>query len=439
MKGSLMKKTDVRLRNSVIYQVFVRNHSEAGTFQAVIDDLDRIQRLGVDIVYLLPIHPIGEKNRKGTLGSPYSIQDYRKISPDLGTMEDFKRLIAETHRRKMKLIIDVVYNHTSRDSFLLQTHPEWFYKNANGEFANRVGEWWDVTDFDYTKDKALWIELADILKSYAQLGVDGFRCDVASLVPVAFWLYARKVVAKVNRKVIWLSESVHGGFCKYIRDCGFEAASEAEIYEAFDMAYDYDAYPYFEDYLHGKRPLREYLESLKRQDEIYPANYVKMKYADNHDTERLAKLVQNDPAKFKNWLSFLFFQKGAMMLYAGVEYASDVRPDLFEKDVFVRHDDVSLFVQKLAKLKKKPVFSQGIYDVKIPSIDGIAYVVYRLEGEEWHGVFNVGGVKGKLNVDLPDGAYANLLSRSRVKVADSRIALSDEPIIVRMLKSKEAA
>lgn len=434
-----MKKTDIKLRNWLIYQIFVRNHSQAGTFQAVIDDLDRIQRLGVDVVYLLPIHPIGVKNRKGSLGSPYSILDYRLISSDLGTMEDFKRLIHAVHERKMKLMIDVVYNHTSRDSVLLKTHPEWFYKNQNGEFANRVGEWWDVTDFDYTKDKALWIELADILKFYAELGVDGFRCDVASLVPVEFWLYARKVVSKVNRKVFWLSESVHGSFCKYIRDCGFAAYSESEIYEAFDMAYDYDVYPYFEDYLHGKRPLREYLESLKRQDEIYPANYVKMKYPDNHDTERLAKLVQNDSAKFKNWLAFLFFQKGAMMLYAGVEFQSDRRPDLFEKDVFNRNGDWTPYIEKLGKLKKKPVFSQGAYDIKIPSIDGVAYIVYRMENEEWHGIFNVGNAKGKLNVELPDGSYANLLSRSRVKVVDSRIALTDEPQIVRILKPNKAA
>lgn len=434
-----MKKTDIRLRNQVIYQVFVRNHSDAGTFQAVIDDLDRIRRLGVDIVYLLPIHPIGTKHRKGSLGSPYSIQDYRSVSPDLGTMEDFKGLIDEVHRRRMKLMMDVVYNHTSRDSVLLKTHPEWFYKNAGGEFANRVGEWWDVTDFDYTKDKALWIELADILKTYAELGVDGFRCDVASLVPVEFWQYARKIVSKVNRKVVWLSESVHGSFCKYIRDCGFQAASEAEIYEAFDLAYDYDVYPYFEDYLKGKRPLRDYLESLKRQDEIYPANYVKMKYADNHDTERLAKLVQNDSSKFKNWLAFLYFQKGAMMLYAGVEHASDIRPDLFEKDVFVRKEDHSPFVQKLSTIKKKTVFSKGIYDVKIPSVDGVAYVVYRDESEEWHGIFNVGKATGKLNVELPDGSYTNQLSRSRVKVVDSRVALTNEPMIVKIVKPTKAA
>ncbi|MDD3124183.1 MAG: alpha-amylase family glycosyl hydrolase, partial [Candidatus Izemoplasmatales bacterium] len=134
-----MKNTKISQRNLVIYQVFVRNHTLEGTFKALIRDLDRIKSLGVDVVYLLPVHPIGTKNRKGTLGSPYSIQDYRLMNPELGSMSDFQTLIDEVHNRKMKIMMDEVFNHTSRDSRLLKEHPEWFYKNPKGEFANRVG------------------------------------------------------------------------------------------------------------------------------------------------------------------------------------------------------------------------------------------------------------------------------------------------------------
>ena len=160
-----MNKTPIKYRNMTIYQVFVRNHSNEGTFQGLINDLDRIKDLGIDIVYLLPIHPICVKNRKGSLGSPYSIRDFRSINPELGTRDDFQLFIDETHRRGMKLVMDIVFNHTSRDSVLLQNHPEWFYVDQNGHFNNRVGEWWDITDLDYTKDKNLWIELVDTLKS----------------------------------------------------------------------------------------------------------------------------------------------------------------------------------------------------------------------------------------------------------------------------------
>ena len=125
-------------RNQVMYSVFVRNYSEEGTFNGVRKDLDRIKALGTDIVWLLPIHPIGKKAPKGTLGSPYAISDYRKINPEYGTMDDLKQLVADIHARGMKCIIDVVYNHTSPDSWLAKNHPEWFYHEPDGSFANKA-------------------------------------------------------------------------------------------------------------------------------------------------------------------------------------------------------------------------------------------------------------------------------------------------------------
>lgn len=429
-----MKTTKLSLRNLVIYQVYVRNHTEEGTFNALVKDLDRIKALGVDVIYLLPVHPIGKKNRKGSLGSPYSIEDYNLINPELGTMDDFQTLIKEIHLRKMKVMMDEVFNHTSRDSRLLKEHPEYFYKDAKGEFANRVGDWWDVTDFDYTNDKGLYIELANTLKMYASMGVDGFRMDVASLVPLDFWAYARKEVSKINRNVLWLSESVHGSFAKYIRNQGFECASESEIYQVFDMSYDYDAYPYFEHYLKGERTFKDYLEAIDRQEEIYPRNYVKMKYLDNHDCTRLASLVHNDMDKILNWTGFMFFQKGAMMLYAGNEFVSLKRPDLFEKDVFDRQTDITEFIQKLTKIKKRKVFSSGVYQVRIPEMDEVAYQTFENEQEKWIGIFNVGLVEGTMEVDLPDGIYTNKLGSKRVKVEDSKIVLSKTPIIIQIKK-----
>lgn len=429
-----MNKTSIKLRNSIIYQVFVRNHTKEGTFLGLIKDLDRIKDLGVDILYLLPIHPIGVKNRKGNLGSPYSIENYRLINPELGTLEDFKQLINETHKRNMKLVIDVVFNHTSRDSHLLKTHPDWFYKDMSGNFNNRVGEWWDITDFDYTKDKNLWIELADTLKYYASLGVDGYRCDVASLVPIDFWKYARKEVSKINRKSLWISESVHGGFVKYIRDSGFDAWSESEIYQVFDISYDYDVQPYFDGYLKGERPLKDYLEAIARQDEIYPGNYVKMKNLENHDFDRIAFYVKENQNKILNWFGFSLFQKGAFMLYAGGEFSSDHRPNLFDKDLLIKKEDISEYLKKLIKIKKRSVFSSGIYRVYIPEIDGVGYNSFENEQEEWHGIFNVGQVEGKIKTHLQDGIYRNQISGKMIKVIDNLVELTPESIIIKIIK-----
>ena len=198
--------TSKALRQQVMYCVYVRQYSKEGTFEKVREDLTRIRDLGVDILWLLPIHPIGKACRKGALGSPYAIRDYRAVNEEYGTMQDFERLAGEVHRLGMRLMIDVVYNHTSPDSWLAQHHPEWFYHRADGSFGNRIGEWSDIIDLDYSHPE-LWDYQIETLKMWASM-VDGFRCDVAPLVPLEFWLRARREVSQVQPDCLWLSESV---------------------------------------------------------------------------------------------------------------------------------------------------------------------------------------------------------------------------------------
>ena len=155
--------TDPKLQNQIIYSVYVRNHTPEGTFRAVIPDLDRIRALGTDIIWFLPIHPIGVEGKKGTLGCPYANRDYRSVNPAYGTMDDFKELVREIHTRGMKCMIDVVYNHTSPDSTLYHEHPDFFYRNADGKPGNKMGDWSDVIDLDY-RNKALWDYQIESLK-----------------------------------------------------------------------------------------------------------------------------------------------------------------------------------------------------------------------------------------------------------------------------------
>ena len=222
--------TDKTLQHQLIYSVFVRNHTPEGTFRALERDLDRLSALGTDIVWLMPIHPIGEVGRKGTLGSPYAIRDYRGANPEYGTVEDFRHLVDAIHVRGMKCIIDVVYNHTSPDSVLAQTHPEWFFRDEQGRPSRHVADWWDVVDLDYTH-KELWRYQIDTLKMWAEI-VDGFRCDVASSVPLDFWARARQEVETVRPGCIWLAESVHGahvlGLRRHTR-LGLETAAGAVV------------------------------------------------------------------------------------------------------------------------------------------------------------------------------------------------------------------
>ena len=178
----MAQNTDRSLQTQVIYSVYLRAHSEEGTFLSLIPDLDRIRALGADILWLLPIHPIGEVGKKGSLGCPYANRDYRSVNPAYGTLEDFRRLVDEIHGRGMKCIIDVVYNHTSPDSVLYRTHPEFFYHGPDGKPGNKIGDWADVIDLDYSVP-ALWDYQIESLCFWAGI-VDGFRCDVASLVPL---------------------------------------------------------------------------------------------------------------------------------------------------------------------------------------------------------------------------------------------------------------
>ena len=221
-------------RNQVMYSVYVRNHTPEGTFQALRRDLSRIKSLGTDIIWLMPIHPIGKVARKGSLGSPYAISDYRAVNPEYGTLEDFKALVDDIHALGMKCIIDVVYNHTSPDSWLVNNHPEWFYHKPDGSFGNHVGDWTDIVDLDY-EQKELWDYQIETLKMWAEI-VDGFRCDVAPLLPMAFWQKAREEVEKVRPGCFWLSESVEPGFIQYLRSQGLVAHTDSEVLEVFDAS-----------------------------------------------------------------------------------------------------------------------------------------------------------------------------------------------------------
>ncbi len=417
-------------RNTMLYQVYVRNFSEAGTLKAVESELDRIKDLGTDVLYLLPVHPIGEKNRKGTLGSPYSIQDYRTINLELGTMEDFQDLINATHDKGMTIMMDIVFNHTSYDSWALEHHKEWFYQNEKGEYTNRVADWWDITDFDYSKDIALYTYLIDTLLMYTKMGVDGFRFDVANILPLDFLEEAREKVLAVNPDSLWLSETTHGHFTKTIRDQGFDALSEGEIYRVFDMSYDYDAHPFFVEYLKGDNGLEPYIRFLNLQEEIYPGNYIKMRNLENHDFGRVAGFVKN-PDTLKAWHAFSFFARGSTMIYMGGEFSDAKHPDLFDKDVMDRTgEDLSEWIKKLRSLSANPLLIDGALHYDKPENKDVITVSYSHKDAQLLGIFNVSNASGELKVDVPDGTYENSLTGETLTVKNGQMEIPKTACII---------
>lgn len=414
-------------RNMVMYSVFVRNYSEEGTFKQLQNDLDRIKALGVDIIWLLPIHPVGVVERKGAVGSPYAIKDYRAIDPALGTKEDLKELVQEIHARGMRCIIDVVYNHTSPDSWLAQHHPEWFYHKPDGSFGNKVGEWLDVVDLDYSQ-RGLWDYQIETLKQWAEI-VDGFRCDVAPLIPLEFWLRARQEVETVHPGCFWLSESVEPIFTVENRARGLVSLSDSEIYQAFDVSYEYDIFAYFKDYLKGNIPLSEYAAAINRQEAIYPDNYVKLRYLENHDNAR-AKLMIPDETALGNWTAFIYFQKGMTLLYAGQEHQATHLPSLFEKDP-VQWDsskDISPLLTRLAEIKRKEIFTDSRYTVTALPHD-ILLATHTKGEKQITGIFSLRGESSLVQVDVPAGVYEELISGGKVEVHAGMISTNGKPII----------
>ncbi|VDG31809.1 alpha-amylase [Lactobacillus sp.] [Lactiplantibacillus mudanjiangensis] len=424
----MAKTTNVALRSQLIYSIFPRNYTEQGGFKAIQADLPRIKALGTDIIWLMPIYPVGEKNRKGALGSPYAIKDYRGINPELGTRADFEALTQAIHEQGMRVILDIVYNHTSPDSLLVQQHPDWFFKKPNGQFGNRVADWSDIIDLDYANHE-LWDYQIETLKQWAQF-VDGFRCDVAPLVPLEFWLAARQALAAVKPNLIWLAESNDPQFLKQVRDQGFEDLSDSELYQAFDMVYDYDVIDDLHDTAAGKRSLAEFARILMKQDVTFPRNYVKMRFLENHDVPRATSYL-TDPQTLRNWLAFNLFEKGSGLIYAGQEFGQAHLPSLFDADPVALTGplDLSDLIQRVATLKHQELLTQGAYTVTAIN-DQVMQVQYRLGDQLIVGLFALRPFTGTVACELTDGKYLNQLTDTMVTVKNHQVLLTNAPIIL---------
>jgi glycosidase len=420
--------TPLTYRNMVIYEIYVRSHGPNGSFADVEADLPRIRSMGVDVIWFMPIHPIGEVARKGTLGSPYANQDYREVNPEFGTRQDFFRLVEHAHTLGLKVMIDVVYNHTAPDSLLVSQHPEFFHQDASGKPITTVPEWSDVIDLKHPHPE-LTAYLIETLQGWAHFGVDGFRCDVASLLPVDFWRQARTSVAEVKPGVIWLAESVHAAFVSLRRNVGLSGYSDSELYSAFDLTYDYDIWPIWQQAVRGDVPVSRYLEMLRFQDCIYPANFVKMRCVENHDQARIMGIAPSRTQAIA-WTAFEAFNKGAFLIYGGQEAAATHTPSLFEREpVEWGSYELQPFLTKLATIKKDPALIEGQFILLggEPAIQA----AWQHPTASLYGVFNVSGATGEIDIELPDGQYTDLLSETSITVKEGRISFPENAVILR--------
>lgn len=408
------------LRNLVLYEIYVRNHGPNGTFSDVLKDLDRIKSMGVDIIWLMPIHPIGKNNKKGNLGCPYSIQNYREINPEYGTLQDFQNLIATAHQKGLKVMIDVVFNHTSHDSILVNNHPEYFHQDEDGNPITTVPAWSDVIDLKFPND-SLEKYLIETLCYWVEMGVDGFRCDVASIVPLSLWLQAKSQVEAINPNFIWLAESVETGWIIERRRQGLTAHADAELYRAFDLTYNYDVWSAWKAAVSGKFPVERYLEMIEFQKGMYPQDYIKMRFVENHDNARIMTFAANETAA-KAWTAFEAFLPGAFLIYSGQESASKKTPSLFDIDKISWHDyPLQDWLTRLIKIKKSDIFKVGkhYFISATPAIQS----VWIGEDTGLYGLFNVKNANEPITCQLPDGNYKDLISLDTFNVINHTIDL----------------
>jgi cyclomaltodextrinase len=303
------------LSNAVIYEVFPRDFSASGDLNGVTAGLDRLHQLGVDVIWLMPIHPIGQVKHKGTLGSPYSVRDYYAINPDYGTKDDLKRLVAAAHARGMKVIIDIVANHTSWDSVMMQT-PAFYKHNAAGQVIPPVPDWEDVAALDYSNPQ-LRAYMIDMLRYWIRdFDLDGFRCDAASMVPVSFWESARDALDQTKPGLLMLAE----------------AHDPPLMNKAFDLDYAWPLHSTLAALFSKGEPARDLHAAWIQEREQFPKGTLHMRISDDHDEERAIVRFGKGGALAASALMFTL--DGVPLLYEGMEAgdtAESGAPALFEK------------------------------------------------------------------------------------------------------------
>ncbi|MFI5135514.1 MAG: alpha-amylase family glycosyl hydrolase [Chitinophagales bacterium] len=306
------------IEDIAMYEIFVRNFTPEGTFNAIIPQLDRIKKLGANVIWLMPIQPLGKLNHKGTYGSPYSIQNYTEVNPDFGTKADFKKLVDSIHAKGMWIILDEVANHTAWDNPWITSHPEWYtHDSVTGKIISPEKDWTDVADLNYDNVELRKQMIHDLRYWIDSFNIDGYRCDAAHMVPDDFWKQAISIMRQ-DRPIIMLAESDH-----------------VSMYDdGFDMTYGWYMYSVLKSVWKGDSTSQAVERCLHDETTRFPANYRALRFITNHDEDSWdnvpeVKFTSRDGAKAAFFTMVTL--PGTPLVYNGQEVGYPTKMNLFEK------------------------------------------------------------------------------------------------------------
>ncbi len=386
------------IKAGIVYEINPRTFSPAGNFKGIEERLGDLRDLGVTILWLMPIHPLGQAKKKGSIGSPYAVQDYYAINPAYGSKEDLKSLVSQAHRRGLKVIIDIVANHTAWDSVLMK-HPEFYKKDARGNIVPPVPEWSDVAGLDYSNPQ-LRVYMTEMLKYWLkEFALDGFRCDVAGEVPTDFWEQTRIELSKIKPDIILIAES-----------------NKPELLvNAFDIDYAWPFYRTLAGVLENGVPATAIVENWSQERERYPRGALEMRFSDNHDENRaIARFGERGTLAAS---ALVFTMDGVPLLYNGMEVGDTTEsgaPALFENlPVFWpmaerRTNFLPFYKQMIALRRAHPALQQGDTEwVRNSAQDRVLTFVRRGGGETYFVAINVSNQPFVGVADIPAGDYVD--------------------------------
>jgi len=392
------------VRRGIIYEVNTRSFSNAGNFAGVEQRLPELKKLGATILWIMPIHPVGVLNRKGPLGSQYAVQDYYAVNPEFGTIDDFQRLLNSAHKLGFHLIIDLVANHTAWDSKLIKEHPDWFTKDSAGKIVSPNPDWTDVADLNYSQP-GLRRYMIEMMKYWVRdVGVDGFRCDVAELVPLDFWEDARAALDSI-KPVMMLAEGAY----------------PPHHLKAFDASYGWNTYGILAPIIKGKKSVLALDTVLSIEKGAYPEGSLRMRFSSNHDENAWdAPDVKKFGIKGAKLAAIIVNTlPGIPLLYNGQEVGSSKKLKLFEKipiDWKGGSEFRKLYTALFELRKIEPAFSDGAM-IRIPTSNPRrVYAFARVaDASKFLVVLNVGAKAFSGSIDLSSPELA----------ADGQITLAD--------------